>query len=505
VMRQSNLHLYVLFGMIGLGIFTVSSYTLWEDRRQTWLDAEKSSAKLLAIFSRDIESNISFINRSVDGIVEGLRASGFQRLPADIRERWLLNRPLSTSFTGSFLVFNANGVLIADSGSLVEKRPFNASESDYFKIHENHPVGSLYLSDPYQRSGGDMSVALSRRISDPDGRFAGVVAADISLSDIRNLFKSLNPDQTVSVSLVRDDGILLVRQPIDEKDSERSRSISVEHFIGEDSGSFMETTGIDEVRRLYTFKRIGTLPLILTVSQTVDDLLAPWRSKARAFVLASGARLSFILGLFFLFWRELKRRTRAEEELSRLARTDVLTGLPNRRAFDETLEWEWRQATQSGSSLSLLYIDADFFKKYNDHFGHGMGDDLLRAIANTLKANIRRPRDVAARYGGEEFAVLLPETGQAAALSISETIRQAVTAMGVRYDQSSHNVVTISIGVASAKPSSEMMYSGLLNAADEALYRAKAEGRNCVRIAEEHGDSLGHANKLNKKVMRQSA
>ncbi|WP_162559334.1 GGDEF domain-containing protein [Microvirga sp. 17 mud 1-3] len=159
-----------------------------------------------------------------------------------------------------------------------------------------------------------------------------------------------------------------------------------------------------------------------------------------------------------------------------------MTGLPNRRAFDETFEREWRQAIRSGSSLSLLYIDADLFKMYNDSCGHRMGDDLLRALAGTLTASIRRPHDLAARYGGEEFAVLLPETDRNGALSVAETIRQAVLAMGIRHDQSPHNVATISVGVASIRPSSGMLRSALLEAADDALYRAKAEGRNCVRV-----------------------
>jgi len=184
--------------------------------------------------------------------------------------------------------------------------------------------------------------------------------------------------------------------------------------------------------------------------------------------------------LTILFQRELKRRTRAETKLRRIARTDDLTGLPNRRAFRETFEREWRHAIRSGSALSLLYIEADYFKNFNDHYGHGRGDEVLRAVANTLESNIRRPRDVAARYGGEEFAIVLPETDLAGARLIAENVRKSIVVLGIAHEGSPYQVVTVSIGIASVNPSRGSERATLLEAADRALYGAKAAGRNCV-------------------------
>jgi diguanylate cyclase (GGDEF)-like protein len=218
------------------------------------------------------------------------------------------------------------------------------------------------------------------------------------------------------------------------------------------------------------------------VSKGVDDLLAAWTQKA---IAQSGITLLIcgaMVGLMLLLRRELRRRANAEVKLARLASTDDLTGLPNRRTFRETYERERRQAIRTGSWLSLLYVDADFFKQYNDHYGHGRGDDLLWAIADTLQAYLRHPRDMAARYGGEEFTILLPETDPAEAERIAETIRQAVMMLGVEHQHSPYGVATVSIGVASKRPSLGTASTVLLNAADAALYEAKAAGRNRICV-----------------------
>jgi diguanylate cyclase (GGDEF)-like protein len=213
----------------------------------------------------------------------------------------------------------------------------------------------------------------------------------------------------------------------------------------------------------------------------VDEVFAAWERKALVLSLVTLVLCCAVVGLTFLFQRELKRRTRAETKLRRIARTDDLTGLPNRRAFRETFEREWRQAVRSGSALSLLFIDADYFKSFNDRYGHGRGDEVLRAIAGALDASIRRPRDIAARYGGEEFAIILPETNLNGAMRIADAIRQAINGMAMAHEGSPYHIVTASIGVAAAQPSRSNERNTLLEAADQALYRAKAAGRNAVR------------------------
>jgi diguanylate cyclase (GGDEF)-like protein/PAS domain S-box-containing protein len=177
--------------------------------------------------------------------------------------------------------------------------------------------------------------------------------------------------------------------------------------------------------------------------------------------------------------RDISERRQLEEQLRELARTDALTGLFNRRAFEERLEEEWRRALRTGSAFGLLTLDVDFFKQFNDHFGHGAGDACLREVAELLRQD-RRATDFAARTGGEEFALLLPETELAGALVVAEGIRARLEAAGIAHPNSPHGVVTASIGVAAFRPQVTESVADLLGASDQAMYEAKRTGRNRV-------------------------
>jgi diguanylate cyclase (GGDEF)-like protein len=182
----------------------------------------------------------------------------------------------------------------------------------------------------------------------------------------------------------------------------------------------------------------------------------------------------------------LRQRTR---QLLRLASIDGLTGLANRRAFDQTLALEWRRAWRNRTPLSLAMIDIDYFKAYNDHYGHQAGDDRLRDVALALAAAAERPGELVARYGGEEFAAVLPFCDSDAALAVAEKMRQRVDDLALPHPTSPViRHVTISCGVATLAvradddtvPSDATL---LLGAADQALYAAKAAGRNRVARA----------------------
>ncbi|MDO8605899.1 MAG: diguanylate cyclase [Phaeospirillum sp.] len=174
----------------------------------------------------------------------------------------------------------------------------------------------------------------------------------------------------------------------------------------------------------------------------------------------------------------LKQRT---DLLHRLAAVDGLTGIANRRSFDAALEQEWRRACRAGTPLSLLMIDVDHFKRYNDHYGHQAGDDCLRAVAAALAEIARRPGEVVARYGGEEFAVILPACGLDPARSLAERLREEVAARHLPHAASGTAAeVSVSIGVASL--GGDDAVQALIAQADAALYRAKHGGRNRVSV-----------------------
>lgn len=178
---------------------------------------------------------------------------------------------------------------------------------------------------------------------------------------------------------------------------------------------------------------------------------------------------------------ELKRQ---RDLLTRLSHLDGLTGIPNRRALDEALEREWRRGTRSLRPLSLLMIDIDHFKAYNDSCGHLLGDDCLRAFAQSLKVPLGRAADFVGRYGGEEFLAILPETDEAGAQIVANEILEGIAQLAIPHPASPLGpIVTASIGVATSVANREYEYTRLLQEADKALYQAKQEGRNRIVAA----------------------
>jgi two-component system, chemotaxis family, response regulator WspR len=172
-------------------------------------------------------------------------------------------------------------------------------------------------------------------------------------------------------------------------------------------------------------------------------------------------------------------------ELELLAVSDGLTGLANRRHFDARLEAEWRRCAREEDPLSIILIDVDFFKKYNDTYGHVLGDDCLRGVAQVLTLGARRPADFAARYGGEEFAVVLPNTTPEGACTVADQLRRLIAERAMPHAGSTvapH--VTFSMGVAGWVPAADHAPSTLISTADGALYQAKQNGRNRWALAE---------------------
>jgi diguanylate cyclase (GGDEF)-like protein len=171
----------------------------------------------------------------------------------------------------------------------------------------------------------------------------------------------------------------------------------------------------------------------------------------------------------------------ANLELASLSRTDGLTQLANRRCYDEAFGNEWHRARRHGAALSLLLVDIDGFKPYNDHYGHPAGDECLRQVAAVLRRGVHRPGDLVARYGGEEFIVILPQTDEHGARVVAESLRQAVEDLELPHGRSPvGDHVTVSIGIGTLYPAEGIDKETLVGMADSALYRAKRTGRNRV-------------------------
>jgi diguanylate cyclase (GGDEF)-like protein len=237
--------------------------------------------------------------------------------------------------------------------------------------------------------------------------------------------------------------------------------------------------GYEVCRRLKQDERTREIPVIFVTAQSdateEEDGLAAGAvdfiaKSASANVMRARVRTLLIL-------------KRQSDLLRQMARVDALTGLANRRHFDETLDSEWRRCTRSGTPLSLMIIDLDHFKLFNDHYGHQAGDSCLQQVAACLKAGFARSHDLVARYGGEEFVCVMPETSLEGAEAKAQGLEKAVRALRIPHDKSpvSGGIVTISLGVAVAMPHVGEECATLILCADRSLYMAKDAGRGQVR------------------------
>jgi diguanylate cyclase (GGDEF)-like protein len=263
-----------------------------------------------------------------------------------------------------------------------------------------------------------------------------------------------------------------------------------------------EADGLADCRRLRALPALAGTPVLLVGDESADcDRLADALAAGADDFLTRPVRPGELLARLRIAERhrwqherdEQVRRERDEQvrHLQDQVRTfraacgrDELTGLGNRRYFESAYRTEWQRAARTGVPLAVIMADIDFFKGYNDTYGHLAGDRCLAAVAGGLRAAVRRPGDSAARYGGEEFAVILPDTDEAGAAAVAELVRAQVAARKLEHAGSpEHRVVTLSLGVAALVPGPATEPADLLAAADHALYAAKQAGRNRVERA----------------------
>jgi diguanylate cyclase (GGDEF)-like protein len=303
----------------------------------------------------------------------------------------------------------------------------------------------------------------------------------------------IGPDGVIIFA--HENGNLLLRLPFNDAHigMDMSKGPLFQHLSKNRSGNAIFTAVSDGVERVYSYRHLQRYPLVVAAAQSKKEVLAEWRANT---LLHSGgvALLVIMLGILGArLIRQIQWRAQAEAKvmeseqqlqasnriLQAYALQDGLTGLANRRGFDAGLREEFMRAMRNGRPLALIMIDADYFKQYNDTYGHPAGDACLRSIGLAIKANQNRPGDLSARYGGEEMAVLLPDTGMDGALAVAEKIRLTILGLKIAHTGSPFGVLTISAGIAACVPVRHGDTDAqLLEAADKALYLAKSAGRN---------------------------
>jgi diguanylate cyclase (GGDEF)-like protein len=456
---------------LAAAIAAIVAFTLWQAREDARARAEREGENIVQAIEADVARNIELYDLSLQGLQEALAIVAVAQAAQEVQRLALFDRAASAKYMGSLLALNATGDIIVDSKSTTP-RPINLADRDYFQVHAQRSDIGLYISRPFisRVSHSEPSIGLSRRLPDKDGVFAGIVVGAMRLSYFRDLFSRLNVGQHGLITLVRSDGTILMRQPSTDGAYDIGGSFKdtpiFQRILRERSGSFSGRSTISGVDRLLTFTQIGELPLFVAVSQAIDDVYAEWWRRAIAIGSVTLILTATIILLAVMF-------RHAQRELAAVAVTDELTGLANRRCFEQILRLEWQRAARTNTPLALLMIDIDNFKPFNDQNGHCRADEVLHEFGRLLESCGNRAGDLAARYGGEEFAVILPNTNAKSASVVAERIQSSMLERS-----QSFGGLTVSIGVASRRPRADQYPRALVRDADAALYRAKANGRN---------------------------
>lgn len=460
-----------------LGFSAVCGSVLLDMRRGEQALARQIGENLASTIDADIGRMVELCDLSLRAVVSGLKMPEIGKLGPSLRRQILFDHATRATHFSSIQVFDANGDLTIDA-STSDPPPENRLSEEFFKVHRGNADTGLFISRPMLHRGA-YSVVLSRRLAAPDGRFAGVVAGAIRFSYFHELFDRLTLGADNNITVVRNDGTVIMRMPfdLDIVGKDFGKSPGVMRMLAQPGDTYSGNDVIDDIDRLYVWRNSNP-SLMVVVGRPLSGVYGMWRQQAIRIGIIMLALIGFITGVTMFLAREIGRRDRAENMLENLATTDALTGLRNRRKFDAEIKLEWQRAVRQATPLALLLIDADHFKSFNDTFGHQPGDHALIAIAKCIANSVHRAGDCAARYGGEEFAVLLPGNSADDAYKIAETIRGKVEQL--RADGAA---LTISIGIASLTPTMTMEWSSLVEAADKALYAAKDAGRNRSVIA----------------------
>jgi diguanylate cyclase (GGDEF)-like protein len=476
--RRSANRLIAAILVIAVGFSAICAKFLIDTRNSAWQGARDTAASLVAAVEHDILLNIDGFDMALQAVVDNIERSEVDRLNPELRQLLLFDRAATVRHLDAMLVLDETGHVRFDSRNR-DSEPVSRSDRDYFQFHSENDTNALRIGPPMiAQSSGEPVVPISRRLSHPDGSFAGVVVGGLRLAYFQQMFESLSLGSGDTITLLSMDGTLLARWPY-RKDLAGHNLSGVpihKHFAQEHAGSFETNSVTDGVHRLVAYSRIGDFPLVVGIGRSTADIFADWRHYAYAVGLLVTALWALVLYLVL----EIRKRGEAESNLAVLATTDELTGLANRRKFNEAIGREWRRAMRERQPVALMMFDADLFKDYNDRHGHQTGDKLLQTIGRSMTASVKRATDLAARYGGDEFAILLPSTPLEGAVRVAERVRQCLAELCFAYGIKGAN---LSVGVAAVVPEQGEAHAVLLAAVDRALYRAKEGGRDRIEVS----------------------
>ena len=461
---------------------------LEQSRSHDLRQAQIASSNLTRAMAQQAEDTFMKADLVLTSLVDWIQIDGFGPPQRPRLQKTFARRVQALNQLHGIFLFDQKGQWVVTSFDNMP-RGSGVADREYFKFHQQNVSTVAHIGPAIRsRDSGEWIIPISRRVNDKNGQFQGVLMAGIKMSYFDQFFKSFSIDDNGSMFLGLTDGTLLARRPFIESKigTSLARSEVFEKFLPRaPSGSAMSTSLVDGVVRLFGYRQLEAYPLVVSAASSKDTILAGWYETAfRSCLIVALVMLG--VGVFgWVFIRQVRVGERveadlrkAQEALELIATHDSLTGLGNRRLFERALDIEFGRGARQQSALSLIMIDIDFFKRYNDTYGHVVGDHCLAQVARSVKNCCHRKADLAVRYGGEEFAVLLPDTDIHGAMTIAEHIRRSVMDKNIKHSGSPTGYVTVSLGCYSFVPTGHDSMEVFIQRADAALYQAKHSGRN---------------------------
>ncbi|NHN68573.1 GGDEF domain-containing protein [Pseudomonas fluorescens] len=490
VKAGAALRLTVSFMLVVVVAFlSVEGWRTWRDYRAAFAAARDSVTNLARATAQHAEDTIRQVDVVTAALSERVEGDGLQNMDIPRIHKLLVQQSAIMPQLHGLFIYGPDGRwLVTDKAAIPEEA--NNSDRDYFQYHRTHKGRNVRIGQVIRsRSTNDLIIPISRRLNNPDGSFAGVLLGTVKVSYFVDYYGDFKIDDKGALVLAMRNGTILVRRPFIDSVVGKSlvNSVIFKHFLpNSNQGIAQARAVVDDTERLYGYRALTTYPLVVEAGLSRESIIAPWRRD----LLKTGFVLVFLIltlvsfGLIVL--SQLRYRMAMEQQIldahqtmRAMALTDSLTGLYNRRKLDITLADELRLARRQGSSLALIMLDVDYFKRFNDKYGHAAGDDCLRAIASAIQHAVKRPSDLAVRYGGEEFTVLLPSTDSVGAAKVAQTILESIRALNIEHGDHPLGIVTASAGITSCRPGTDDVTPAMLiKAADAFLYLAKNTGRN---------------------------
>lgn len=493
-------HVVLFVSVVCISLIAISAWGIFNSLEYHLHDKETEMSNLSKTLSSNIEATLTQADSVLLGVKEHLESEGSNADNLKKLEELLKSQQKRLPQIHGFFIYDEQGDWLLNSNGTIPVGA-NNSDRDYFIYHRDHTAPGPYLGPSIRsRSTNDWIMTVSRRINHPDGSFAGVAIATIYLNYFLGLYDGVDMGENGIINLVTSSGLIIVRKPFHE--SEVGINISKGEVFAllkpdVNSGTATIKSFVDGVERVIGFRRVNGYPLVVIAAFDRNEILADWRSESFGSLVISailllilsliGYRLTKLMKQQIQAQRELqtsqKKYIEANKTLKSMALEDGLTGIANRRHFDLFLETAISQKKRKPNDTTLIIIDIDFFKFYNDHYGHVQGDECLKSVAAIIKNHVNRSGDLAARYGGEEFAIILTNTDYIGAFLLAEKIRIDLEKNKIEHIKSPLGVVTISIGISALSEGELGIPKGLIDTADKALYIAKSNGKNRTVIS----------------------